>query len=240
MSSPFACARALGDRAFGLQHQPGRAEERIAGRDAQPAQQRERRRPVERFAGEHAVLHLDALDQGGEDHALADRGDGRAGGEGEIPIVFAGDGDRAEFEGDAAEHQRQQHDDDRQVERRHDHRIGLREGHPQPAAAQHQPGLVAVPERRDRVHHLIALALGPCERKQDAGAEVEAVEDDVERDRGADQAGPDHGKVPLHGGLPFVTAAARGLRGRPRGWTTAAAPACRPRAARRRVPPVPC
>ena len=41
-------AGALGDRAVGLHHQPGGAEQRIAGDHAEPAQQRERRRPVER------------------------------------------------------------------------------------------------------------------------------------------------------------------------------------------------
>ena len=111
--------------------------------------------------------------------------------------VVAGLRDPAELEGDAAEDQRQQHDDDRQVERRHDHRIGEREGDQQPAAAEHEPGLVAVPERRDRVHHLVAVVLVLGERKQDADAEIEAVEDDVERDRGADERGPDHREVPI-------------------------------------------
>ena len=64
-------ARALGDRAVGLHHQPSGAEQRVADRHAEAAQQGERRRPVEWSAGEGAVLHLDALDQAAEDHALA-------------------------------------------------------------------------------------------------------------------------------------------------------------------------
>ena len=63
-------ARAVGQRPLGLHRQPGRAEQRIAERHAEPAQQRERRRPVERAAGVGAVLDRDALDHAAEDHAL--------------------------------------------------------------------------------------------------------------------------------------------------------------------------
>ncbi len=141
-------------------------------------------------AGEHAVLHLDALNEPAQDQALAEGRQRRAGREGEVPVPLAGRRDPAELECDAAEHQRQQHHDHRKVERRHDHRIGAAESDPQPAAAEHQPGLVAVPERRDRVHHLVALALAAGIGKEDADAEIEAVEDDIERDRGPDQRRP--------------------------------------------------
>src|SRR5690606_10549442 len=63
---------------------------------------------------------------------------------------------------------------------------------------EHQPGLVAVPERRHRTHHLVALPFVFCKRKKDADAQIKAVENDVERHRGADQSGPDHGKMPFH------------------------------------------
>ena len=63
-----------------------------------------------------------------EDHALREGGERRADGEGDVPPGLAAR-DGAEFERDAAEHQRQQHDDHRQIERRHDHRIGARERH---------------------------------------------------------------------------------------------------------------
>ena len=151
---------------------------------------------------------------------------------------LAGRRDPAELEGHAAEDQRQQHDDDRQIERRHDHRVGLREGDPQAAAAEHQPGLVAVPERRDRVHHLVALAFAARERKQDADAEVEAVEDDVERDRGADQRGPDHRKVPFHGGSPASALRRQDLAAGFGGGRQSAGSACLFPAAPRRDPPV--
>ena len=156
--------------------------------------------------GERAVLRPDALDETAQDQALAERRQGRAGREGEIPPDLAARHD-TEFERHAAEHQREQHHDHRQVERRHDDRIGHRKGHPQAAAAEHEPGLVAVPERRDRAHHLVALHLVAGEREQDADAEIEAVEDDVKRDRGADQGRPDHRQVPFHGAHRALSAA---------------------------------
>ena len=58
-----------------------------------------------------------------------------------------------ELERDAAEHQRQQHDEDREIERRDDDGEGERKRGQEPEAAQHQPSLVAVPDRRGGVHH---------------------------------------------------------------------------------------
>jgi len=74
----------------------------------------------------------------------------------------------AELEGDAAEHQRDEHDEQRQVEGRQERGVGEREGAEQAGSAQHQPGLVEIPDRRDRVHGRIALALVPEPREQDA------------------------------------------------------------------------
>jgi hypothetical protein len=48
------------------------------------------------------------------------------------------------------------------VERRHDDGVGERKDGEQPAAAEHQPGLVAVPDGRDRVHHDVAFGSRPC------------------------------------------------------------------------------
>ena len=44
----------------------------------------------------------------------------------------------------------------------------------------------------------LALAFVLRERKQDADAEIEAVEDHIERDRGADERGPDDREIPFH------------------------------------------
>ncbi len=108
ISSSLACSRARSrDRALGLHHQPAGAEQRIAGDDAEPAEQRERRREIERAARELAVLDLDALDQAAEDQALAECRERRAGREREGPVFLAGVRNGAEFERDAAEDQRQ-------------------------------------------------------------------------------------------------------------------------------------
>ena len=131
--------------------------------------------------------------------ALAKGRERRTGGESEGPMPLAGHSDPAELECDPAKHQRQQHDDDRQIERRQNDRIGQREGDHHAGAAEHEPRLVAVPERRDGIHHLVALVLGLGERKQDADSEIEAVEDHVHRDREPDDRGPDDRQIRFHG-----------------------------------------
>ena len=109
-------------------------------------------------------------------------------------------GDEAEFEGDAPEHERQQHDDDWQVEGRHDDPIGQRKRHQEPRAAQHEPGLVAVPVGRDGVHHVVALLLRGTGQEQGADAKVEAVEQDIHDHAHAQEAGP-HDRKPIGDGL---------------------------------------
>jgi hypothetical protein len=81
----------------------------------------------------------------------------------------------AELEGDAAEHKRQQHqqhweiysgDDDGEGQGKHRHKG---------EATEDQPGLVAVPNRGDGVHHLASVGLGR-EPPQNSDTEVETVE----------------------------------------------------------------
>jgi hypothetical protein len=59
------------------------------------------------------------------------------------------------------------------------------------ASAEHEPRLVAIPERGDGIHHLVAVVLALRERKQYADAEIEAVDDHVHRHREPDDCGPD-------------------------------------------------
>jgi hypothetical protein len=141
---------------------------------------------------------VDPLDDAAEDHALAEGGEDRARGEGKVPIAVTRLRDAAELERHAAEDEGEEHDDHRQVKRRHDHRIGSRKRHEKAAASEHQPGLVAVPEGRERAHHHVAILLPAGEGKEDADAEVEAVEDDVEGDRGGDEERPDDREVGFH------------------------------------------
>src|SRR5207245_11128085 len=104
------------------------------------------------------------------------------GGKGEGPVPLAGHSDPTELECDPAKHQRQQHHDDRYIERRQNDRIGERESDHQSGAAEHEPRLVAVPERSDGIHHLVALAFALGEWEHYADSEIEAVEDLVDLD----------------------------------------------------------
>ncbi len=178
--------------AGGAHHQPGAPEQCIGDDQRQPAEQRERRQPVECAAGIGAPLHRQAADECAEHHALEEGRRQRAADEGLVPYVLPLlAGLEAELEGHAAEDQRQQHDDDRQVERRQHHRIGQRKGREQPAAAQHQPGLVAVPDRRHGVHHDVPIGSVLHEREEDADAEIEAVHHHVHHDPEDDDHCPD-------------------------------------------------
>jgi hypothetical protein len=85
-----------------------------------------------------------------------------------------------ELEGDTAEDQPEQHQRDRQIECRQKNCIDHREGGEQAGSDQDQPGLVAVPERGDGVHHREAVLLAARGTEQDADAEVVAVEDDID------------------------------------------------------------
>src|SRR5262249_55387858 len=141
--------RPLLQRALGLDDEPAGAEQRIAEDQRQPGDQGEGREAVEGAAAELSPLDLEALDEGAEDDALREGGEARAIGEAVIPEGCVFGVPVAELEGDAAEDEREQHDQDREIDRRYDDRESEREGSQQAKAAQHQPGLVAVPDRRD-------------------------------------------------------------------------------------------
>ena len=81
------------------------------------------------------------------------------------------------------------------VERRHQHRIGQRKRRHQAAAAKHQPGFVAVPDRRDAVHDDVAIAPFRKQRKQDAEAEIKTVHHDVDEHGEGDDERPEDGEV---------------------------------------------
>jgi hypothetical protein len=111
--------------------------------------------------------------------------------EGVVPDALRGLRLEAELEGDAAEDERDQHDEERHVERRQQDRVGEIEDSEEPAAAQDEPGLVAVPDRRDGEHHPVAPILRPRGREEDADAEIEAVGHDVHGDRNGEEPRPD-------------------------------------------------
>src|SRR3546814_7083152 len=82
----------------------------------------------------------------------------------------------AELEGDAAEDEAEQHGDERRIERRKDGGVGQREDREKADAAEHQPGLVAVPDGGDGIHRDVAVVPLVDQREQHADPEVEAVQ----------------------------------------------------------------
>jgi hypothetical protein len=107
----------------------------------------------------------------------------------------------AELERHAAHHQPDQHRRHRQVERAEDLAVRGGERDQQQADAEHQPGLVRVPERPDRGHHAVLL-VAARRRHQHAHAEVVAVEHHVGEDRRAHQNGEDDRQVDIHALTP--------------------------------------
>jgi hypothetical protein len=92
--------------------------------------------------------------------------------------------DRPEDQGEEQEHEGD-------VEPAEHGRIRVGERGEEGAAEGHEPDLVAVPERTDRVHHQATVFIGPGERVEDADAEVEAVEHGVPDQQDAEQPEPD-------------------------------------------------
>ena len=104
----------------------------------------------------------------------------------------------AEFERNAAKDQAQQHEDQWQIQGRQQDRIRERERGQQTGTTEHQPGLVAVPDRGDSVHHDIAFITIGHEWKQDADPQIEAIHDDVHKNAEEDNHGPNDRKIDTH------------------------------------------
>jgi hypothetical protein len=100
----------------------------------------------------------------------------------------------AELEGDAAEDERQQHQQHGEIDRRNDDGERHREHSEQRQPAEDQPRLVAIPDWRDRAHDGAALALR-CEAIKDADAKIEAVQHHIEEHADADDRGPDRQQI---------------------------------------------
>ena len=160
-----------------------------------PAKNRERREAIERAADEVAAFDVEALDEGAEHHALGESRQAGACGKTVIPERAMLGVAIAEFERQPAKDQGQQHQQDREIDRRNDDGEGDREGGEQADAAENEPGLVAVPDRRDRVHHQIARIAVGREVVEHADAEIETVERDIEEDADGEDGGPDRHQV---------------------------------------------
>ena len=115
----------------------------------------------------------------------------------------------AELEGHRPQDHDQQDQHEREIQPREQRRVGQREDGEQDAATEHQPDLVAIPDRADAVEERAPLHVGARQRQQqDPDAHVEAVEDQVAGDDHDEQEEPD--VVEGHGSSP--RSAARRLR----------------------------
>jgi hypothetical protein len=175
--------------ALSLYHQPGGAKQRVAACETDADQQFERQ--------EHGAA-AESGDNAGKHHALGDCSAERADEEQAIPhYLVPARGLDPEFECDATQDQRDQHQGDFQVQRGQHDAVSQRKRDQQDADTQHQPGFVGIPERSDRSdHQVLVLALG--KRQQDADAKVEAVENHVGENRKAHQHRENQRQVELH------------------------------------------
>ena len=142
----------------------------------------------------------------------------------------------AEFEGEPAEDQGEQHQQDREIDGRNDDGEGDREGGEQADAAENEPSLVAVPDRRDRVHHQVARITVGREIVEHADAEIEAVERDIQEDADGEDGGPDRNQVERgHQRVSAVTDASASIGdfGRPLPTAASSSEAAGPRQTKR-------
>src|SRR5262249_31021845 len=91
---------------------------------------------------------------------------------------------------------------------------GERKGGEQADPAEHEPGLVPVPDWRDGIHDQRALLSSVRQPVEHADAEIEAVEEDVEEHAHAEDDSPERHEVERHH-APVIGSAVTGSRGRP-------------------------
>ena len=98
----------------------------------------------------------------------------------------------APLEREHAHDQEREDEEEGEVEAREHRRVPDREGGERRPARDHEPDLVAVPERPDRLEHRAAVRLAPAEDgQQHADAEVEALEHEVAGPEEGEQAEPE-------------------------------------------------
>ncbi len=177
---------------FGLDDEVGRTQHGVTGHHAQHHDDAEGREPFPHAAHIHAVHHLHAIEQATEREPLGDGGQQAADAEHGAPEGFAL-GEFMKLERHAAQHEAQQHEDDRNVEPMQHGAVGQRKGAEQRTADDHQPGLVGVPDAAQAGHHHLAAALADEQRKH-PHAEVETVEHHIKHHEQADDEKPHRGQ----------------------------------------------
>src|SRR5579871_3392833 len=138
-----------------------------------------------------ATVDSETLNEASKNDALGQGCDQGAVSETMVPEGHAFPIAKTELESHAAENQREQHHEDWKIDGRHDDREGERKRREKARPAKYQPGLVAIPDRRDRVHHQVALRTIAGKRVENTDAEIKAVQQNIQEDTQADKQCPD-------------------------------------------------
>ena len=123
----------------------------------------------------------------------------------------------AQFKTRTAQNQREQHEEEREVERGKHRRIGVRERREQRTARRDHPDFVAVPDGRDGADGHEAVFLRVEERQRHADAVVEAFEDEESREQHGDEDEPE--RIEIHqNSLPSSSSSGMAMTGGVIGW----------------------
>src|SRR6266851_9389633 len=169
-------------RVLALETKPTHAEGRVTGHDRHSGQDAERAEGVERTSGKRVPIYVHTLYQPPDDDALRQPGDERACGEHDVPPSARSPTVVTKLERHAPEREREQHDDDRDVERRKENAVREGKSREERHTRHDQPRFITIPGRGDRIDHPVAHPLIPLREQQRADAEIESVEDDVDRE----------------------------------------------------------
>src|SRR6516165_472654 len=119
-------ARPILQLTFGFENEPSSAKEHIAESQRHSGGERKRREPIEGSAGKLPAIDLEALDECAEHNALGKRRHQRTATRCAVPDPPQRCMLETELECDAAENERQQHHQDREIDRGNDDREGER------------------------------------------------------------------------------------------------------------------
>ena len=172
----YPCIGPITQRPFTLQYQPTRAEQGVTKYQAQAGEDRERVHPAERSARVLPVDHWNSPHHRTDGGALHEGDHDGTPEEARVPQREQALAASAKLKRDTPKNQTEEQQQHRNVERAEKHRVDHRERGKQACADDHQPCLVAVPERRDGIEHVLAMLLGLGGTEQDSDAEIEPVQ----------------------------------------------------------------
>ncbi len=171
----------------GLVLQPRGPRQQVDGHQPQGAQHAVGRQPVPGAPGERLARVAQSGQHGPGHETLAHRGHQRGEPEDEAPAAPVAGGGALQLDGRAAQHDGEQHDDERQVGAGQHGGVDAGQARPQRDTRQDDPALVGVPGGRDQLVVLLAPPVAAVEQAQDADAQVVAVEQHVGAEGEQDQ-----------------------------------------------------